>query len=202
MGRALMTNLTRYTSPISRTAREERQGHRGAVLWFTGLSGSGKSTLAHALEEHLFPQGYRTVVLDGDNIRHGLCRDLGFTACDRHENIRRTGEVAKLFVETGTIVSTALISPFAEDRQIVRNLFSADDFVEVYCDASLATCENRDIKNLYRKARLGLIQDFTGISSPYEIPTAPEITVDTANYSIARCVSYILSSLRARGIID
>lgn len=197
-----MTNITRHPMSVSRTMREEKQGHRGSVVWLTGLSGSGKSTLAQASELHLHRLGYRTVVLDGDNIRHGLCSDLGFSASDRQENIRRIGEVAKLFLEAGVIVLTAFISPFRQDRQWVRTLFNAEDFIEVYCNTSLAVCEQRDIKQLYQKARQGLVLDFTGISSPYEAPLAPELTLDTAKLSVEECASSLLATLRARHVID
>lgn len=197
-----ITNLRRESGAVSRAEREDRQGHRSAVIWFTGLSGSGKSTLAYAVEEQLHLRGYRTFVLDGDNLRHGLCGDLGFSAEDRHENIRRIGEVAKLFLEAGTIVLTAFISPFQDDRRRVRGLFTGDDFVEVYCSASLAVCEQRDVKQLYKKARAGLIPDFTGVSSPYEIPARPELTLDTANDSVEVCVASVLDALQARRVID
>lgn len=182
--------------------RENRQGHRGAVVWFTGLSGAGKSTLAQATEQHLYDLGHRTFVLDGDNIRHGLCRDLGFNSSDRQENIRRIGEVAKLFLDAGLIVLTAFISPFRLDRQEARALFDADDFIEVYCSATLAVCEQRDVKQLYQKARQGLILDFTGISSPYEAPLSPELAIDTANLTVDECVSRVVNTLRTRRVID
>ena len=195
-------NLISPPKIVSRVMREERQGYRGAVVWFTGLSGSGKSTLAHAIEEELHLRGYRTFVLDGDNVRLGLCRDLGFSANDRHENIRRIGEMAKLFLEAGLITLTAFISPFIEDRQQVRALFADGDFFEIYCNAPLHVCEARDIKGLYKKARQGVIPDFTGVSSPYQAPVAPELRIDTARQTVEQSVSAILVALERRGITN
>jgi adenylylsulfate kinase len=169
-------------------------------VWFTGLSGSGKSTLAHAVEEVLCRQGCRTFVLDGDNIRHGLCRDLGFSANDRHENIRRVGEVAKLFMEAGMIVLTAFISPYRADRAFARSLVGSGDFLEVYCNASLEVCEARDPKGMYREARLGQIPEFTGIASPYEAPEIPEIAVGSGTADIETCVQQIIEEITKRGI--
>lgn len=195
-----MMNLTSPGFAVSRVMREERQGHRGVVIWFTGLSGSGKSTLAHAIEEKLHLRGCRTFVLDGDNVRLGLCRDLGFSASDRHENIRRVGEVAKLFLEAGVITLAAFISPFAEDRQRVRALFAAGDFLEIYCNAPVEVCEARDVKGLYKKARQGLVPEFTGISSSYQIPATPELAVDTGRETVEQSVSAVLALLQHRGI--
>lgn len=180
------------TPSIDRRDRERQQAHRALAIWLTGLSGAGKSTLAAAVEQRLHLAGKRTYVLDGDSLRHGLCNDLGFSADDRTENIRRVGEVARLFVDAGVIVLSAFISPFQEDRDRVRALFAPGDFVEVHCDCALRVCEQRDVKGLYRKARAGLIEDFTGISSPYEPPLHPEVRVDTANESLDECVDQIV----------
>ncbi|MCG8049282.1 MAG: adenylyl-sulfate kinase, partial [Candidatus Thiodiazotropha endolucinida] len=162
-------NVFWHHATVTRERREKMNLHRAKLLWFTGLSGTGKSTLAHALEERLHQRGCRTYVFDGDNVRHGLCRDLGFGIEDRTENIRRIGEMSKLFVDAGVIALTAFISPIRQDRDNVRRLFQTDDFIEVYVKASLETCESRDVKGLYKKARAGVIPNFTGISSPYEI---------------------------------
>jgi adenylylsulfate kinase len=172
------------------------------ILWFTGLSGSGKSTLAHAVEDFLHQQDVRTFVLDGDNVRQGLCKDLGFSDADRTENIRRIGEVSKLMLDAGIVVMTAFISPFRKDRQIVRELVTAGDFIEIYCKASLSVCEERDPKGLYKKARAGQIPQFTGVSSPYEAPEKPELTVDTGNRSVAECVEQVIRYMQAQGIIQ
>ena len=174
-------NIVWHHATVTRARREAQNGHRGAIIWFTGLSGSGKSTLAHAVEETLHQQGCRTFVLDGDNVRHGLCGDLGFSAKDRVENIRRIGEMAKLFMEAGVIVLTAFISPFRADRERVRGMVEHGDFIEIYCDAPIEVCESRDVKGMYKKARAGQIAEFTGISSPYEAPENPELTVNTGN---------------------
>ena len=168
-----------HSTRVSRKQRQARNGHRGLVVWFTGLSGSGKSTLACALEKRLFDMRCQTIVLDGDNIRHGLCSDLTFSESDRKENIRRIGEVAKLLAETGLIVLTAFISLFRQDRKRVRDLMRPGDFIEVYCKASLATCEARDVKGLYKKARAGEIRNYTGIDSPYEPPEHPDLVINT-----------------------
>ncbi|MBF0185264.1 MAG: adenylyl-sulfate kinase [Magnetococcales bacterium] len=188
-------NLAWQLSQVSRATREQRHGHPGMILWLTGLSGSGKSTLAYALEATLHALGGHTFVLDGDNIRHGLCRDLGFSAADRQENIRRIGEVAHLFAEAGLITIAAFISPFQADRQLARSRAGQHHFVEIYCRCPLAVCEQRDVKGLYQKARAGLIRDFTGISSPYEEPTQADIIVDTATLSIAASVNYIMQQI-------
>ena len=194
------TNVLWQDSGISRANRELMNGHRSAILWFTGLSGAGKSTMARAVEERLYAIGVRTYVLDGDNMRHGLCGDLGFSAKDRSENIRRVGEVAKLFVDAGILVLTAFISPFRFDRDKVREL-AAGDFIEIYCRCSLEVCEARDVKGLYKKARAGGVQNFTGISSPYEEPLSPELTIDTGSVSLEQCVDQVLALLRERGIL-
>ncbi|HBZ30561.1 MAG TPA: adenylyl-sulfate kinase [Nitrosomonas nitrosa] len=190
-----------HHATVTRIRREALNGHRGAILWFTGLSGAGKSTLAHAVEEELHQNGYRTFVLDGDNIRHGLCSDLGFTPEDRIENIRRVGEVAKLFMQAGIIVLTAFISPYRVERERVRGLVEHGDFIEIYCDSPVEICESRDVKGLYKKARAGLIPEFTGISSPYETPLNPELIVSTGKTSLESCVQQVIDELKLRGII-
>jgi adenylylsulfate kinase len=189
------SNTVWHHATVTRARREHLHGHKGAVVWFTGLSGSGKSTLAHAVEERLHQAGCRTFVLDGDNIRHGLCADLGFSDAARTENIRRVGETAKLFVEAGTIVLTAFISPFESDRERVRALLSSCDFIEIYCHCSLETCEARDVKGLYKRARAGEIGEFTGISSPYEVPKLPALSIDTESLSLSASVDLILDLL-------
>lgn len=181
-----------HHATVTRRRREERNGHRGMVLWFTGLPGAGKSTLAHAVEERLFLQGCHTFVFDGDNVRHGLCSDLGFAPAQRAENIRRIGEMARLFVEAGIISLAAFVSPSNTDRERLRNLFALGDFAEIYCNCSLAVCEQRDIKGMYRRARAGEIAEFTGVSAPYEAPLSPELIVDTANRTLNECVEQVL----------
>ena len=194
-------NTVWHAPQVSRQMREERLGQRSAVLWFTGLSGAGKSTIAHATEQRLAELGCLTYVFDGDNVRHGLCGDLGFSIEDRKENIRRIGEMVKLFADAGVISLTAFISPLREDRRRVRDLLGDGDFLEVYCRCSLDVCEERDVKGLYKKARAGEIPDFTGISSPYEEPEEPELVLETDQCSIDECVDHILDALRRRGII-
>jgi adenylylsulfate kinase len=196
-----MNNIVWHHATVTRSRRELQNGHRAAIIWFTGLSGSGKSTLAHAVEEVLHQQGSRTFVLDGDNVRHGLCSDLGFSNRDREENIRRIGETAKLFMEAGVIVLTAFISPFRADRERVRGMVEHGDFIEIYCDAPIETCESRDVKGIYKKARAGLIAEFTGITSPYEKPENPEFTVKTGEAALNECVHQIMDVLLQRGII-
>ncbi|MFC1542459.1 adenylyl-sulfate kinase [Pseudomonadota bacterium] len=181
--------------------REKMNGHRSAVLWFTGLSGSGKSTLAHAVEEYLFENNVRTYVLDGDNVRHGLCGDLGFSDVARRENIRRIGEAARLFVDAGVVVLTAFISPFRADRQQAKKLMG-NDFIEIYCDSSLETCEKRDVKGLYARARAGEIKDFTGISSPYEVPDSADIVVNTGVLSVQESVQQVVSYLIEEQVVS
>ncbi len=190
-----------HTHAISRSEREQRNRHRSFILWFTGLSGAGKSTLANAVEQQLFALGCHSFVFDGDNVRHGLCSDLGFSEADRKENIRRIGEMAKLFTEAGTIALTAFISPFREERRRVRKLMEEGEFIEVYCACSLAVCEERDVKGLYAKARAGLIKNYTGISSPYEEPENPEIVVHTDQQDLTESVASVLEELRSRGLI-
>jgi adenylylsulfate kinase len=195
------TNIVWHHSTVSRGARAHQRGHRSAILWFTGLSGAGKSTLANAVNSALFEQGLACYVLDGDNIRHGLCADLGFTDADREENIRRIGEVAKLFLDAGVVVLTAFVSPFKADRDRARALVEVGDFIEIHCAADLAVCEERDTKGLYAKARAGVIKDFTGISSPYEAPESPELKIDTGSQTLEQSVEQVLAALAARGII-
>ena len=188
-------HLTRYERRLTKEDYRKRNGHGSAVLWFTGLSGSGKSTLAHLVEERLFDLGWYTYVLDADNLRTGLNVDLGFSEPERRENIRRVGEVARLFTDAGVVVLAAFISPFREDRSRVRALFQPDEFIEIYVKCSLAACEERDPKGLYRKARAGEIPDFTGIDSPYEEPHDPDLIIDTGQLDIQDSVSQILSYL-------
>lgn len=189
------SNIVWHKSSVNRDAIEERRGHKSVIIWFTGLSGSGKSTLANAVNVALFEKGLATYVLDGDNVRHGLCQDLGFSDSDREENIRRIGEVAKLFLDAGTIVLTAFVSPFRSDRDKARKLVRENDFLEVYCSANLDVCEERDPKGLYEKARAGLIKEFTGISSPYEKPENPELIIDTGTKDLNECVKEVLQKL-------
>ncbi len=195
------SNVVWHKPTISREDREQRNGHKSLVLWFTGLSASGKSTLAHAVEDRLHHMGCHTFVMDGDNVRHGLCSDLGFSLEDREENLRRVGEVAKLMIETGVMVLTAFISPLRRDRERVRSLFPHGDFLEIYCDADLSVCESRDPKGLYKRARAGEIPDFTGISSPYEAPINPELRCPTGTESVEANVDRVVAMLRARGVI-
>jgi adenylylsulfate kinase len=196
-----LRNLTPQAGLVSREDRERTQSHKGAVLWLTGLSGAGKSTLAHALEQRLHQGGCRTYVLDGDNVRDGLCSDLGFSLEHRSENIRRVGEAAKLFMEAGILVITAFISPLRKDREAVRAQFAPGDFLEIYCAAPLDVCERRDVKGLYRRARAGELLEFTGISSPYESPGAPEHVAETGARPLDQCVEGIVGMLRARAIL-
>ncbi|MEH7254405.1 adenylyl-sulfate kinase [Neobacillus niacini] len=194
-------HITWHHSSVTKKDRHLLSGHKSCVLWFTGLSGSGKSTLANAVDHALFRNTLRSYVLDGDNIRHGLNRDLRFGAEDRKENIRRIGEVAKLFVDSGQIVLSAFISPFREDRELVRNMFEADEFIEVYLRCPIQVCENRDPKGLYKKARKGEIPEFTGISSPYEMPNYPEIVIETDKMSIEESVEIIIVYLKDKKIL-
>ena len=194
-------NIYQHQSLVSQIDRQRQAGHKSIILWFTGLSGAGKSTLAHAVEKALFDKGCRTFVFDGDNVRHGLCADLSFTADDRKENIRRIGEMSKLFLEAGVIALTAFISPFQSDRDRVRSLVKNGQFIEIYCKASLGVCEQRDVKGLYAKARRGEISDFTGISSPYEAPLKPELVLDTGLEPLELCVDKVINYLKEHGII-
>lgn len=194
-------NLVWHHATVTRTRREQLNGHKSCVLWFTGLSGAGKSTLAHAVEEQLHRRGCRTFVLDGDNVRHGLSSGLGFSEEDRKENIRRIGEAAKLMMEAGVIALTAFISPYRKDRDSVRRLLPEGDFHEIFCKASLATCELRDVKGLYKKARAGEIKNYTGIDSPYEEPLTPELIVDTEQLDLDTSVNLVLELLRHQDIL-
>jgi adenylylsulfate kinase len=195
------SNVVWHQADILRRDRERINGHKSFVLWFTGLSGSGKSTLAHAVEESLFKMEMQTYVLDGDNVRHGLCGDLGFSDIARRENIRRIAEAARLFVDAGVIVHTAFISPFAADRSQARALLG-EDFIEIYCDSSLGVCESRDAKGLYKRARAGEIRDFTGITSPYEVPESAEISVPTGTEDLPACVDVVISYLNDHDFIS
>jgi adenylylsulfate kinase len=196
------SNVIYHQATVTRKRRNKLNKHRSVVLWFTGLSGSGKSTLAHALEEKLFQKGCRTFVLDGDNVRHGLNSNLDFSEFDRTENIRRISEVSKLMLESGLIVMTAFISPFNKDRNEARKLISNDDFIEIYCKASLEVCEARDVKGLYKRARAGEIKNYTGIDSPYEEPENPELTINTNDETLDNSVSKILSFLEQNFLIS
>lgn len=194
-------HITWQTSQVSKQERQRLAGHQSAVLWFTGLSGSGKSTIANAVEKALYDQGIGSYVLDGDNMRFGLNKNLGFSAADRTENIRRIGEVAKLFVDAGTITLTAFISPYRADRDQVRALLADREFIEVFVDTPLAVCEQRDVKQLYAKARRGEITGFTGIDAPYEAPNNPEITIDTSAQPLGTSVNQVLAYLQNHGYL-
>lgn len=195
------SNTVWHRATVTRKRREEKNGHKSVVLWFTGLSGSGKSTLAHAVEEHLHQNGLNTFVLDGDNVRHGLCSDLGFSDKDRKENIRRISETAKLMLEAGVITLTAFISPFKAERAMARSLMPHGDFIEIHCFCPLTVCEQRDVKGLYKKAREGEIKDFTGISSPYEEPEKPDLKIDTSRLTLEESIQMVISLLRSRNIL-
>jgi adenylylsulfate kinase len=194
-------NITWHESQVGRRDREAIVGQRGVTIWLTGLSGSGKSTVAIAAERELINIGRHAFVLDGDNIRHGLNNNLGFSPEDRTENIRRIGEVSKLFTEAGVIVFASFISPYRSDRDAVRALMGAGDFVEVFVDASLDTCEQRDVKGLYKKARAGEIPEFTGISAPYEAPNSPELVLDTNRQTVEESVAELVEFLDAKGYL-
>ena len=196
------SNVIYHQASVTRDRRNKLNNHKSVVIWFTGLSGSGKSTLAHVLEEKLFNEDCNTYVLDGDNIRHGLNANLGFSDSDRKENVRRIGEVSKLMLEAGIIVMAAFISPFRVDREDVRKLVSKGDFIEIYCKASLEICEKRDVKGLYKKARAGEIKNYTGIDSPYEAPENPELMLDTDNETLNESVSKIYNFLKEKEIIN
>ncbi|WP_458412807.1 adenylyl-sulfate kinase [Schinkia sp. CFF1] len=195
------TNISWHQSSITKEKRREQNNHHSFVIWFTGLSGSGKSTIANALARRLYEHGVKNYVLDGDNIRYGLNRDLGFSNEDRTENIRRIGEVAKLFVDSGQVVLTAFISPFQSDRKIVRDLLGEHEFFEVYVKCPLEDCEKRDPKGLYEKARKGIIPEFTGISSPYEEPAAPEIIIESNKWTVEECVDQLLNYFTSKNIV-
>ena len=194
-------NITWHKPLITRADREEKNRYKGAVLWLTGLPSSGKSTLGHEVERLLFERGCNSYVLDGDNIRHGLNKNVGFSPEDRKENIRRIGEVAKLFAEAGVIVFTAFISPYREDRDQARALNEQGRFFEIYCACSVGECENRDPKGLWQRARKGEIEEFTGVSAPYEEPLTPEIIVQTDKYGLEECAEQIMRHLEEQGVI-
>jgi adenylylsulfate kinase len=195
------TNITWHQQNVTRADREKVLGQKGVTVWLTGLSGSGKSTIAVAAEQALVSRGHLAYVLDGDNIRHGLNKNLGFSPEDRTENIRRIGEVAKLFTDTGVVVFTSFISPYRADRDLVRALHEAGRFVEVHVAATVETCESRDVKGLYKKARAGEIKEFTGISAPYEAPTAPELVIDTGGEPVEKSVERLVSYLDSKGFL-
>ena len=196
-----MNNTVWHHATVNRELRNQQNRHKSIILWFTGLSGSGKSTIAHAVEEQLFKQGFRTFVLDGDNVRHGLSSNLGFSEEDRKENIRRVGETAKLMLEAGIITLTAFISPYRQDRERVKIMMPPGDFIEIYCKATLETCERRDVKGYYKKARAGIIKNYTGIDSPYEIPDNPELTLNTDNQTLEESVQAVLAFLKLKVIL-
>lgn len=190
-----LSNVVWHHATVTRERRERLNGHGAIVVWFTGLSGAGKSTLAHAVEESLHQQGRRTFVFDGDNVRHGLCSGLGFSPEGRRENLRRIGEMARLFIEAGVIALTAFISPLREDRERVRQIVGAENFFEIYVSCPLAVCEARDVKGMYARARAGEIKEFTGISAPYEAPQAPALVVDTSLMNLDQCLTQVLQLL-------
>ena len=194
-------DIIKYHATVTRQRREALNQHKAVAIWFTGLSGSGKSTLAHALEEKLHRMKCRTYVYDGDNVRHGLCSDLGFNDEDRTENIRRIGEIVKLSVDAGLITMAAFISPIKKDRDRVRSLFAPGDFIEVYCQCSLETCEERDVKGLYQRARQGEIANFTGISSAYDEPSSAELIINTDSLAVDEGVEKIIFLLKSKGIL-
>ena len=195
------TNIVWHKGAVTREDREQLNGHKGCTVWLTGLSGSGKSTIAVDLEKRLCERGVRTYILDGDNIRHGLNKNLGFSPADRTENIRRIGEVAKLFTDAGVVAITAFISPYRADRDQVRALMKAGDFIEILVDCPVEVCEQRDVKGLYKKARAGEIKEFTGISAPYEAPAKPELTINPAGQSVEASAKQILAYLEKQGIV-
>ncbi len=194
-------NTIYHNATVTRERRNQLNGHKSVVIWFTGLSGSGKSTLAHSVEEELHNLDCRTFVLDGDNVRHGLSSNLTFSDDDRKENIRRIGEAAKLMMEAGVIAMTAFISPFKKDRNLVRQLLPQGDFIEIYCKASLETCESRDVKGLYKRARAGEIKNYTGIDSPYEAPDNPELVIDTESESLEESVAKVIDFLKSKKLL-
>ena len=196
-----MTNIIYHNATVTRQRREKLNNHKSVVIWFTGLSGSGKSTLAHSVEEELHKLGYRTFVLDGDNVRHGLSSNLTFSDDDRKENIRMIGEAAKLMMEAGVIAMTAFISSFREDRDNVRRLLSQEDFIEIFCNASLDLCESRDVKGLYKRARAGEIKNYTGIDSPYEAPNNPELVIDTDGETLEESATKVIEFLKSKNIV-
>jgi adenylylsulfate kinase len=201
MSQTKSTHIVWHSHTVSREEREKMAGHKGCTIWLTGLSASGKSTIANLLDAALAQQGMRSFILDGDNVRHGLNKDLGFSPADRTENIRRIGEVAKLFTEAGVIVATAFISPYRADRDQVRKIMKEGDFLEVFVDAPLDVCEQRDPKGLYKKARAGEVKEFTGISAPYEAPDKPELVLRTAGRTAEDCTEELYDFLVARGYV-
>jgi len=196
------TNIVWHAGAVTRADREKLNGHKGCTVWLTGLSGSGKSTIAVDLEKRLAERGVRVYILDGDNVRHGLNKNLGFSPADRTENIRRIGEVAKLFTDAGIVALTAFISPYRADRDQVRAIMSDGDFIEVHVDCPVETCEERDVKGLYKKARAGEIPEFTGISAPYEAPEKPELVVRTKDQTVEESSKQILTFLEQRGVLS
>ncbi|WP_417498684.1 adenylyl-sulfate kinase [Methylophaga sp.] len=196
-----MNNIVWHKHKVEKLDRSKQKKQKPCILWFTGLSGAGKSTVADAVEQKLFELGHHTYLLDGDNVRHGLNKDLGFSDADRVENIRRIGEMAKLFADAGLIVMSAFISPFRSDRKLVRDLVEEKEFVEVYISTPLSTCEQRDPKGLYKKARSGQIKNFTGIDSEYEAPVSAEVTLNTAELNVDECVERVISYLKQNEII-
>ena len=201
MSESKSTNITWHAGQVSRQDREKLLGQRGCTIWLTGLSGSGKSTIAVAAEKALAQKGRLTYILDGDNIRHGLNANLGFSPADRTENIRRIGEVSKLFTDAGIIVFTSFISPYRADRDAVRKIMGEGDFIEAWVQASVDTCESRDVKGLYKKARAGEIKDFTGISAPYEEPLKPEVVLDTNGQTVDQSVATLVAYLQKNGFL-
>jgi adenylylsulfate kinase len=201
MSESKSRHIVWHDHTVTREERERLAGHKGCTIWLTGLSASGKSTIANLLDSTLADRGVRSFILDGDNVRHGLNKDLGFSPEDRTENIRRIGEVAKLFTEAGVIVVTAFISPYRADRDQVRKIMKAGDFIEVFVDAPLSVCERRDPKGLYKKARAGEVKEFTGISAPYEEPERPELVLDSGKHSAEGCTEQLLGFLIDRGYI-
>jgi adenylylsulfate kinase len=195
-------NIIYHSATVTRDRRNQLNCHKSVIIWFTGLSGSGKSTLAHSVEEELYKLDCRTFVLDGDNVRHNLSSNLTFSDNDRRENIRRIGEAAKLMMEAGIITLTAFISPFKKDRNLVRQSLLQDDFIEIYCRASLEICELRDVKGLYKRARIGEIENYTGIDSPYEEPERPELVINTESESLNESVTKVIDFLKSREIIN
>ncbi len=198
MNTPVKNNLVWHPATVTRADRERMNGQRAMLLWFTGLSGAGKSSIAQALEEALHQGGRRTFVLDGDNVRHGLCADLGFSPEDRRENLRRIADLARLFLEAGVITLSAFISPMVADRALVKSIVGPENFLEVFVACPLEVCEERDVKGLYRRARAGEIAEFTGISAPYEAPQAPDLRLDTSTLSLEECVARVLDLLAAR----
>lgn len=196
-----ITNIVWHEHDVNKAARSVQKNQTPCIIWFTGLSGSGKSTIAGALEQKLFALGQHTYLLDGDNVRHGLNKDLGFSDSDRVENIRRIGEMSKLFVDAGMIVLSAFISPFRTERRMVRDLVNEMEFVEVYMGTPLSTCEERDPKGLYQKARKGEIKNFTGIDSEYEVPENPEVVLDTSTMSVEDCADAVIEYLQVKGYL-